>query len=115
MKKWMRGPGVVIAAVAAFGLLLTGCSSNSGGTAGSNGKYVIGYDSYFVGNTWSAQLEAEFKSAAKRENAKLSDVIITQSNNDAQKQISNIQSMRSRGTSTPLSSHRSRLTASPPC
>jgi ribose transport system substrate-binding protein len=107
MKKWMRGPGVVIAAVAAFGLLLTGCSSNSGGTADSNGKYVIGYDSYFVGNTWSAQLEAEFKSAAKRDNAKLSDVIITQSNNDAQKQISNIQSMIARNVNaiivTPIS------------
>jgi ribose transport system substrate-binding protein len=107
MKKWMRGPVVAVAAMAAFTLMLTGCSSDSGGTNSADGKYVIGYDSYFVGNTWSAQLEAEFKSASKREADRISQVIITQSENDAQKQISNIQSMIARNVNaiivTPIS------------
>lgn len=88
-----------LALTAAGAVALSGCSSDEGasaGTAGSDRKYVIGYDSYFVGNTWSAQLEAEFTSATKRDAADIEDVILTQSDNDAQKQISNIQSMIAR-------------------
>lgn len=107
MNSWMRTSGVAALAVAA--LALSACSSGdttgdtSGGdpTEGTGGgdaaaTYVIGYDSYFVGNTWSAQLEAEFNSATVREAARISDVVITQSDNDAQTQISNLQSMIAR-------------------
>jgi len=106
MKKWMSTPAVV-AAASALALVLTGCSSSAGVSDSAEGKYTIGYDSYFVGNTWSAQLEAEFNSAAKREADRISDVIITQSVNDAQKQISNVQSMIARNVDaiivTPIS------------
>lgn len=94
MKTWMRGS--LLVTVTATALALTGCSADTSGETASDGTYVIGYDSYFVGNTWSAQLEAEFTSATKREASEISDVIVTQSDNDAQKQISNIQSMIAR-------------------
>jgi ribose transport system substrate-binding protein len=93
MKTWMRGSLLVSATATA--LVLAGCSADTATTA-EDGTYVIGYDSYFVGNTWSAQLEAEFTSATKRNASEISDVIVTQSDNDAQKQISNIQSMIAR-------------------
>lgn len=105
MKKWTKGTAVAVALTAASALILTGCSA-SGDDAASDG-IVIGYDSYFVGNTWSAQLEAEFTSATKRYADEISDVIVTQSNNDAQTQISNVQSMIARGVDaiivTPIS------------
>lgn len=107
MKTSIRTSGVAALAVAA--LTLAACSnggtSDDATTAGETGStatsadsagYVIGYDSYFVGNTWSAQLEAEFVSATQREASRIDDVIITQSDNDAQTQISNLQSMIAR-------------------
>lgn len=101
-KTWAR----VGAAVAGIALALTGCSQPNGaatpsaGASTGTGKYVVGYDSYFVGNTWSAQLEAEFKAATTRDMAQISDVIVTQSDNDAQKQISNVQSLIARKVDT---------------
>lgn len=105
MKTWMRGS--LLVTVTATALALAGCSADTSGETAGDGTYVIGYDSYFVGNTWSAQLEAEFTSATKREASEISDVIVTQSDNDAQKQISNIQSMIARNVDaiivTPIS------------
>lgn len=116
MKSWVRTSGV--AALAAAALVLTACSGGDSSTAGTTGStdgqtgsddggWVIGYDSYFVGNTWSAQLEAEFRSAVERESGRVADVVITQSDNDAQTQISNLQSMIARGVDaiivTPIS------------
>lgn len=76
-------------------MIAAGCSADPGAPADEDGV-VIGYDSYFVGNTWSAQLEAEFSSAVARLGDEIDDVIITQSNNDAQTQISNVQSLIAR-------------------
>jgi len=96
----------VLALAAASVVALSGCSTDDGAGASADG-YVIGYDSYFVGNTWSAQLEAEFNSAVERHDDEIADVIVTQSDNDAQKQISNVQSMIARGVDaiivTPIS------------
>lgn len=94
--------------LATAALIATGCSADGGSSAGGGEDgVVIGYDSYFVGNTWSAQLEAEFSSAAERLGGEIDDVIITQSNNDAQTQISNVQSLIARGVDaiivTPIS------------
>ena len=107
MSNWKRAAAAAFAVVTA--LALTACTSEAGGggaDAGDDG-YVIGYDSYFVGNTWSAQLEAEFTSATNRDADQIDDVIMTQSDNDAQKQISNLQSMIARGVDaiivTPIS------------
>ncbi|WP_340293126.1 ABC transporter substrate-binding protein [Aquipuribacter hungaricus] len=105
-----RRASVLAAAGVVSALVVTGCSSGepdqAGGSASSEGL-VVGYDSYFVGNTWSAQLEAEFLSATERESADIADVIVTQSENDAQTQISNVQSMIARGVDviivTPIS------------
>jgi ribose transport system substrate-binding protein len=107
MTIWTKRAATV-AAVGASALVLSGCSADdSGGTADASGGLVIGYDSYFVGNTWSAQLEAEFLAATERESADIEDVIVTQSANDAQTQISNVQSMIARGVDaiivTPIS------------
>jgi ribose transport system substrate-binding protein len=116
MNSWIRKAGTAaVAAVAA--LALTACSGGDtpddettdqpGGDSSGTDTYVIGYDSYFVGNTWSAQLEAEFLSATERESDRIDDVIVTQSDNDAQTQISNLQSMIARGVDaiivTPIS------------
>lgn len=92
MKTPMRS---LLLAAASSAVVLTGCSGG-GDAPAADGTYVIGYDSYFVGNTWSAQLEAEFTSATQREADQISDVIVTQSDNDPQKQISNLQSMIAR-------------------
>ncbi|MFV0253329.1 MAG: ABC transporter substrate-binding protein [Beutenbergiaceae bacterium] len=100
MKTWKIA--TVLAATAA--LSLTACSSGgssegsggAGGEGADSGGYVIGYDSYFVGNTWSAQLEAEFLSATVREADRITETIVTQSDNDAQTQISNLQSLIAR-------------------
>lgn len=94
MNSWKRATMFTAASVIA--LTLAACSSDTPTEASGDGTYVIGYDSYFVGNTWSAQLEAEFLSATTRNDAEIDDVIVTQSDNDAQKQISNLQSMIAR-------------------
>lgn len=105
MKKPTTRTARALALVAASAVVLSGCSVAE--DSASDDGFVIGYDSYFVGNTWSAQLEAEFSSAAERDSDEISDVIITQSNNDAQTQISNVQSMIARGVDaiivTPIS------------
>lgn len=109
MKKWMKGAATALAVTAVAAVALTGCSPASSSPVASAGDkaFVIGYDSYFVGNTWSAQLEAEFKSAAARNKKSISKVILTESDNNAQTQISNIQSMIARGANaiivTPIS------------
>ena len=107
MKNWNRRRAAAVALVATSAILLTACSADDSGAGSDADGIVIGYDSYFVGNTWSAQLEAEFSSAAARLDGELEDVIITQSNNDAQTQISNVQSLIARGVDaiivTPIS------------
>ncbi len=106
MKKWTRARVAAVSIVAASALVLSACSTDDA-TGGADDGIVIGYDSYFVGNTWSAQLEAEFSSAVTRLGDEVSDVIITQSNNDAQTQISNVQSLIARAVDaiivTPIS------------
>lgn len=97
---------VASVATMAVASALAGCSADAP-EAGASDGIVIGYDSYFVGNTWSAQLEAEFSSAVARAGDELEDVIITQSNDDAQTQISNVQSLIARNVDaiivTPIS------------
>lgn len=103
---WKRAT-TLAAVAAATALTLSACTDGASETPAADGTYVIGYDSYFVGNTWSAQLEAEFTAATKRDADQISDVIMTQSDNDAQKQISNVQSMIARNVDaiivTPIS------------
>ncbi len=67
-------------------LLLTLCTvfalcaaTASAADAPAGDGYVIGYDIYFVGNTWSVQLWKEFESAVKRHSDKVSEVIYVES------------------------------------
>jgi ribose transport system substrate-binding protein len=91
---------LVPALVAVVALALAGCGDSAGDGSGSAGngkdKYTIGYDAYWLGNSWSVQLQAEFKAAVARHSADVADVVYTQSDNNAQKQISNVQSMIAR-------------------
>jgi ribose transport system substrate-binding protein len=88
-------------AIAAALVAVAGCGSSSTSSkpaakANPNGKFTIGYDVYWLGNSWSVQLAEEFKAAAARDQGHIKDVVYTQSDNQVQKQISNIQSMIAR-------------------
>lgn len=92
-----------LATVAAVAMTVAGCgssSSSSGGAATTRadptGRFTIGYDVYWLGNSWSTQLAEEFRAAVERNRDSIEDVVYTQSDNQVQKQISNIQSMISR-------------------
>lgn len=61
--------------------------------ADKKGPWVIGYDIYFVGNSWSVQLAEEFKAAAERNSAKIKNVVYTESEGKVDKQISNVEDM----------------------
>lgn len=59
-------------------------------------KYVIGYDNYFMGNSWSVQLAAEFKAEAERMSDRV-DVVYVESEGKTEKQISNIEDLITKG------------------
>ncbi|RKX34811.1 MAG: hypothetical protein DRP19_05210, partial [Thermotogae bacterium] len=49
--------------------------------------YVVGYDIYFVGNTWSMQLYWEFKQAVEDNKDLIKEVYYTESEGNAAKQV----------------------------
>lgn len=61
--------------------------------AAKKGPFTIGYDIYFLGNSWSVQLYAEFKNAVQKYHSDIKQVVYTSSGGDAAKQVSNIQSL----------------------
>lgn len=85
-----------VVALAACGSSSVSSSSNDAAPEGKSGPFTIGYDVYWLGNSWSVQLYQEFKASAERNKADISKVVYTQSDNQVQKQISNVQSMISR-------------------
>lgn len=98
-------PGRLLAllAVAFVSLTVAACGESSSSSSGAattradpDGRFTIGYDVYWLGNSWSTQLAEEFRAAAERNRDSIEDVVYTQSDNQVQKQISNIQSMISR-------------------
>jgi ribose transport system substrate-binding protein len=96
----------LFAAFAALAVVavVAGCggSSAAGGDDGAaapaakTGPYTVGYDVYWLGNSWSVQLYQEFKASVGRNKSDVKNVVYTQSDNQVQKQISNIQSMIAR-------------------
>ncbi len=58
--------------------------------------WVIGYDIYWLGNTWSAQFAEEFKQAVSMYDQLVKDVVITSSEGSTEKQIKNIEAMISK-------------------
>jgi ribose transport system substrate-binding protein len=55
--------------------------------------WVVGYDIYWLGNTWSAQFAEEFKQAAAMYDQLIADTVITSSEGSVEKQIKNIEAM----------------------
>ncbi len=61
--------------------------------------YKIGYDVYWLGNTWSVMFAEEFKAAVEKEEyaSKIAEVVYTYSDNDVNTQINNIEDMITQG------------------
>jgi len=56
-------------------------------------KFVIGYDIYWLGNSWSVQMYKEFEAEAGRNMDIIEEVIYTDSEGNAEKQVSNVQDL----------------------
>ena len=76
-------------------LALGGCSEKDASSKGgeSNDKIKIGYDIYYLGNSWSVQLYQEFKWNVENNYADKVDVTYVESDNDISKQIANIEDL----------------------
>ena len=76
-------------------LALGGCSEKDASSKGgeSNDKIKIGYDIYYLGNSWSVQLYQEFKWNVENNYADKVDVTYVESDNVISKQIANIEDL----------------------
>ena len=91
-KKTLLVVGVLLLASAAF--VFAGGSSEKGAMGkNTKGPWTIGYDIYFLGNSWSVQLAEEFKAAAELHKDQIKNLVITESGGSADKEISNIEDM----------------------
>ena len=74
-----------------------GCSLSPWGLtaepAATGEKIKVGYDIYFLGNSWSVQLYQEFKWNAENKFADQIDVTYVESEGDISKQIANIEDL----------------------
>ena len=61
--------------------------------AATGEKIKVGYDIYFLGNSWSVQLYQEFKWNAENKFADQIDVTYVESEGDISKQIANIEDL----------------------
>lgn len=87
----------ILAALMACVMLLAlgGCSEKGTTSKGgeTNDKIKIGYDIYYLGNSWSVQLYQEFKWNVENNYADKVDVTYVESDNDISKQIANIEDL----------------------
>lgn len=104
MKKMLS---IVLAAVVSLGLVACGgggsvsepsgtsgsVSSENSTSTGSNEKIKIGYDIYYLGNSWSVQLYQEFKANAEGKFKDQVDVTYVESEGDISKQIANLEDL----------------------
>ena len=74
-------------------LFAGGATSSASSVQAKKGPFTIGYDIYFLGNSWSVQLYNEFKNAVSKNRSDIKNVVYTSSNGDAGRQVSNIQSL----------------------
>ena len=79
--------GILSAAAMLAGMATSGMAAD---------KYTVGYDNYFMGNSWSVQLAAEFKAEAERMADRV-DVVYVESEGKTEKQISNIEDLITKG------------------
>lgn len=93
----MKKRALIVAAVLLLASTASIFAAGSGekGPAAKNtkGPWTIGYDIYFLGNSWSVQLAEEFKAAAALHKDQIKSVVITESGGAADKQIANIEDM----------------------
>lgn len=82
MKKLLA---LVMVAIMALGLMV--------GTASAEEKINVGYDIYFLGNSWSVQLYEEFKWNAENKFADKIDVTYVDSEGDISRQIANLEDL----------------------
>jgi ribose transport system substrate-binding protein len=96
MKRWAISAFAVLFVVSSLGMVFAGPKEKLAVNTDKFKKappWVIGYDIYWLGNTWSAQFAEEFKQAASMYDQLVKDVIITSSEGSVDKQINNIESM----------------------
>lgn len=94
---------VTLAATMTLGLVACGSTEDSssapetGGTTAeateTGGKIKVGYDIYYLGNSWSVQLYQEFKYNAENTFADQVDVTYVESEGDISKQIANLEDL----------------------
>jgi ribose transport system substrate-binding protein len=83
---------VLLMATAAF-VFAGGAGEKGAAVKNTKGPWTIGYDIYFLGNSWSVQLAEEFKAAAELHKDQIKNLIITEAGGSADKQISNIEDL----------------------
>ena len=66
--------------------------------------YTIGYDNYFMGNSWSVQFFEEFKNAVSTHRALIKDVYYTDSGGQAARQVSNLENLKPSLYRSPITS-----------
>jgi ribose transport system substrate-binding protein len=96
--------------------MLSACSSSGKTTANTNVKkapYTIGYDIYFVGNSWSVQLYNEFKVYAATKTSQIKQVDYVESEGDINKQIANIDDLISKKVDAIITTPNSPTALSP--
>ncbi len=94
MKKTVKSVLLIaLVMVMAFSLVACGTSNTSGGAKKSGFK--VGFSNVWVGNSWGVQCVNELESYLKN-NKQVSEYYITDANNDANKQISDIQDLLSK-------------------
>ncbi|MGI5838284.1 MAG: ABC transporter substrate-binding protein [bacterium] len=90
MKK--RARRIITAAlIAVLAVGVVGCAGQT--PPEEKEKFVIGFDIYYAGNTWSVQSAEEFKAAAERHSDIIETVYYTESEGKAEKQIANIEDL----------------------
>ncbi|HEX8917391.1 MAG TPA: ABC transporter substrate-binding protein [Chloroflexota bacterium] len=95
-RTWLNGIFALVLALAiaaGFGSGRGAASPGSQSHAAKKGPFTIGYDIYFLGNSWSVQLYQEFKNAVNHHKADVKNVVYTSADGSAAKQTSNIQSL----------------------
>ena len=83
---------VVVLLLASAGFVFAGGASEKG-AKNTKGPWTIGYDVYFVGNSWSVQLAEEFKAAAELHKSQIKNLVMTEAGGSADKEISNVEDM----------------------
>jgi len=89
----------VLLCVALIGLLTISAAAETvkGATYKKDGPYVVGFANVWVGNTWGVQCVYEFEAAARRHQKDIKAYYITDAQNNAAKQIADVEDLLAKG------------------